>query len=260
MFRKICSLIFVLAAWPACADAEVMMATARQNSEKSLILTPFYQETFEQKFLLEVLGSGAAKWTGGTYSSQSEYKLKGKQRRGTFFVKLTGQPWENLQYYGAVGVGSSSIEIPSATVTNTFRGDEPGMTYLVGLRSNIFPETEVTPAVTVDLGFGWSRFYFDRMSQGTGIANIRLDTYEYHLGFSISRKFGDYQPYGGVNLVRRHARLKDISSGERAGGIEDYVSPFIGVKLPIFSRESFVAEMTFVDGVRLGVGLEMKLK
>lgn len=245
------------------------MATARQSSEKSLVLTAFYQETFEQKFLLEVIGSGFAAWKkpdGSVeyYSSQSEHTIKGKQRRGTFFVKLTGQPWENLQYYGAAGVGRSSVEIPSATVTNTFRGDDPGMTYLVGLRSNIFPETEVTPAVTVDLGFGWSRFYFDRMSQlpwlGTTPARVRMDTYEYHLGFSVSRKFGDCQPYGGVNIVRRHTKLKDIPSGERAGGIEDYASPFIGVKVPVFSRESFVAEMTFVDGVRLGIGLEMKLK
>lgn len=248
-----------------CARGEVSMASARQSSEKTLVLIPFYQETFEQNFLLKAAGTGLAQGKGGLgfYQSQTATEIEGKQRRGTFFLKLAGQPWENLQYYGAVGIGNSSVDIPSATVTSTLHGDYPGMTYLAGIRSNIFPETEVTPAVSLDMGFSWSRFYFNSMDQhsaGTRDADIRFDTYEYHLGFSASRRFGDWEPYGGVKLIRRQARLKDLSSGEKVGGARDYASPFAGIKLPLSKREYFVAEMTFLDGFRFAAGLEIKLK
>ncbi|MFH1619942.1 MAG: hypothetical protein ABIG11_08570 [bacterium] len=264
MRRVACSLISVIAALPACAKAELLMYTARQSSEKSLALTSFYQETVDQKFLFRVSGPGIAQGKGGlVYASDGETDVKGEQRRGTFFVKLTGQPFENLQYYGAAGIGSSSVKIPSATVTNAFYGDNPGMTWQAGVRACIFPETELTPALSADLGFGWSRFHFNRMAQnsaGSSGVNVRFDTLEYHLAFQAGRRFGKWESYAGVNMVRRQAVLKDLDAGERAGGINDYVAIFAGTKLPLFSRESLVAEMSFVDGFRFGLGLEIKLR
>ena len=40
----------------------------------------------------------------------------------------------------------------------------------------------------------------------------------------------------------------------------DLIKVVAGVKVPVFEKESFVAEIAFIDGVRLGIGLEMKLK
>ena len=155
------------------------------------------------------------------------------------------------------------MNIPSAAVTSTFYGDAPGITYVAGIRSNIFPETDVTPSITLDMGLGWTRVNFNRVDQhaaGSRAADLRLDVYEYHIGFSAGRRFGKTEPYAGVEIIRRQVKFKDLSTGSRAGGKLDEPSAFIGMKIPVFERESLIAEAAFSGGIRIGIGLSVRLK
>ena len=61
-------------------------------------------------------------------------------------------------------------------------------------------------------------------------------------------------------MTRRTVKLKSIGEGERVGGANDYAAVFLGVKFPVFAKESLVTELSFGDATRFGIGLEIKLK
>ena len=56
------------------------------------------------------------------------------------------------------------------------------------------------------------------------------------------------------------ADLNDLQAGSRAGGQQDAISPFVGVRLPLYGHEGLFAEASFVHGTQYAGGLEIRFK
>ncbi|OGS04973.1 MAG: hypothetical protein A3G41_00745 [Elusimicrobia bacterium RIFCSPLOWO2_12_FULL_59_9] len=264
-FRRLIVILplFSGAFWTKDARAQALMTSARQMPEGSSKLIVYYQGSAGQdlNFALNGSGSAVSKSTSVVYASQSGGDVKGEGDGGGLFLKWVIQPWEQIQYYALAGAGKYALHVPSATVTNTLSGERIGWTYGAGMRAVLHPDTPVMPAIALDAAMARSRYFFSRLTQGSlGGKSIdhRLDLYQYQLAFEASHRFADWEPYGGVRWQRIQTHLSDSADGSAAGGIEDGVSPFLGVRYQWTSRESLVAEAAFVKGVSFGCGLEIK--
>lgn len=266
------------ALFAAPAGAQLLGTTARQAPQGSLKLLAYYQGTQDQSLNLNVIGS-----RGGP---GEDVEVKGDG--GAALLKLVYQPWEGLQYYAAFGLGDYSISVPSVTAPNSFRGDRPGHILTAGVKTVLYPDTQVTPAFAVDASISRSRYYFNRRFPGgtpgvSGNINQRLDLMQYQVALEASKTFVlkdadekaderevpgvllrhagfKVEPYGGVKWTRIQADLKDLVDGDHSGGMQDTVSPFLGVRIPFHKNEGLFAEASFVGGYQYGAGLELRFK
>lgn len=195
--------------------------------------------------------------------------------------RLVYQPWESVQYYAGVAAGNYSMRVPSTTITNSLTGDQPGMMYTLGAKAVIIPDSIVMPAVAVDVSVSRARHYFNRRSPGgtpnaNNNINERLDLMQYQVSVETSHLFNivekdrfdlvalkggvRVEPYGGVRWSRTTADLKDMIDGAHAGGHKDIVTPFLGVRVPIFEHEGLFAESSFVGGFNHAMGLEIRFE
>lgn len=258
--------------------------TARQLPPGSLKLLVYYQGTQGQDLDFSVNNPGVCSGPNGiTFACGQSGDIDATGSGGMAVMKLVYQPWENLQYYVAFGVGDYSLNVPSVTVVNTLSGDSPGIMGMAGLRSTIVPDTQFTPAVAADISVSESRYDFDQISQNTGTpASIsqRLLLMQFQVAIEISHLFTivepqkdvekehevlvpqgfKIEPYFGLKWTRIQSDLKDFQTGNHAGGQEDTASPFIGLRLPVYDHESLFAEADFVHGYQYAGGLEIRFK
>jgi hypothetical protein len=101
----------------------------------------------------------------------------------------------------------------------------------------------------------------------TGIpVNQRLDMMQFHVALQASHLFKfegtrwSVEPHGGLKWMRNQAWLKDAQGGGRAGGIQDTVTPFLGLNIPLFEKEALFAEASFVNGVQYSAGLNIRFR
>ncbi|MBI5881733.1 MAG: autotransporter outer membrane beta-barrel domain-containing protein [Elusimicrobia bacterium] len=205
--------------------------------------------------------------------------VEGNGAYGT--VKVVYQPWETMQYYAAVGVGEYALKVPSTTVTNRLNGDTPGVSYTLGAKAVIFPDSVGMPALAVDASASWARQDLNRQSPGgtpnvSGNIDQRLDLLTYQVSVEASHLFTvvekdkldlvalkggvRFEPYGGVRWSRTVADLKDLVDGGHAGGSQDVVTPFLGLRVPLFEHEAVFAESSFVGGFHHAFGLEVRFE
>ncbi|MDE2142230.1 MAG: autotransporter domain-containing protein [Elusimicrobia bacterium] len=273
--RAICAL--ALACSASSAGAQLLATTARQSSSGSLKFLGYYQGVQDQTLNFSINDSGACSTQNGlSFSCGGSGNIAAKGSGGAGMLKAVWQPWERFQYYAMVGAGDYSMSVPSATVTNVYTGDNSGRIYGAGLKASIVPDTIVaadgfpTPAISLDVSMTRSQYDFNRrnpMGAATSSANIAqrltLMTYQFaveasHL-FPLDQNF-KLEPYGGVKWTRVQADMKDLGDGSRAGGQQDTVSPFLGLRVPVEDHEAFFAEASFVDGYHYGAGLELRFK
>ncbi|MBI4055658.1 MAG: hypothetical protein HY402_05975 [Elusimicrobia bacterium] len=244
--------------------ATELMSSARQIGEGSLRLVFYHSRVFDQELEWEVTGTDQIQGPNGTSffsETNSALPLEGEGENSA--LKLIAQPWENLQYYAVVGAGNYSVDVPSVAVTNTLTGQRVGWTWGFGSKAVVVPETPVTPAVAVDASFLRSSYLMNRLRLGAGgseSVHQRLTLDQYQVSLQLSRRFGRLEPYGGVQWSRVRSTLKDLDDGERVGGGRDGVSPFLGLRLGLYSHEAFVLEASFVEATRISAGLEWRFK
>ena len=238
------------------------MSTARQMPPGSLRAAFFYSRVDDQDLEFEVQSANQVQSPGGiAFFSRASSHLPVEGDGEGLFLRFAYQPWENFQYYALVGSGHYTVQIPSVTVVNSLHGSRLGWTWGAGVKAVAVPDTMVTPAIAVDVGLQKSRYFLDRFDQenlsGDSV-NERLDLYQYRVAIEASHQWARWEPYGGVKWTRTQAHLKDLSTGDRVGGAKDKVSPFVGLRLPVYPHESFMVEASFADGVRVGAGLELR--
>ncbi|MBI4051367.1 MAG: hypothetical protein HY400_02560 [Elusimicrobia bacterium] len=241
------------------------MGSARQSSERIFKLEVYQQSTFHQDvgFQLADLSQATTAQSGLGFPTQTNLDITAEQNGNALFTKWTYQPWENIQYSFLFGAGNYTLKIPSTSVTNTLTGDQVGFSYGVGAKVNLFPDTAVTPALAFDAGLLWTRYFFNEMNQGglgTSSVDDRLDLYHTHVVMQGSHRWGRWEPFGGVKWLRTQAHLKDLIQGSKVGGKEDAVTPFLGLKFMIYSHESLMLEASFVKGVQVNTGLELRFQ
>lgn len=246
--------------------------TARQSSSGSLKFLAYYQGVADQAVNFTVAGAGTCTSANGAVSfacgQSGDIEAEGSGGAGMF--KVLWQPAERLTYYAHVGIGEYSLHVPSATVANTLTGDNRGLLYGAGLKASIVPDTVVTPAIALDLSLTRSQYNFNRLTPVSGPApganvNQRLELMTYQFAVETSHLFTldehwKLEPYGGLKWTRVQADLKDLVDGSHAGGKQDTVTPFLGLRMPVGEKEAFFAEASFLDGRHYGAGLELRFK
>lgn len=271
------------------ASGQLLATSARQLSEGSLRLETFYQGTQDRTIRFDVGNPGAGTCTaqgGLQFGCATSSRVDAKGSGGMGVVKLTYQPWETLQYYGSVGVGDFTLNVPSATVNNHLTGDNPGIMATFGVKAVIQPDTDYTPAIALDGSISDTHYWFNREEVGPqaggGPASINetLNLWQYQVALEVSHvfKFSDnwggpvdkqhpisvrnfaLEPYGGVKWVKTQADLHDLQNGGHTGGQIDVVSPFVGARFPLYEHETLFVEASFVEGYQYAGGMEIRFK
>ncbi|MDD5656500.1 MAG: hypothetical protein PHF00_04500 [Elusimicrobia bacterium] len=278
------SVCFFMSGVPAAAQS--LGTTARQLPKGSLKILAYYEGVHDQTVNFNVAAPAVCTAPGGaSFACGQGGDVEAKGRGGAGVVKLVYQPWDSFQYYAAVGVGDYSLSVPSTTVTNVLTGDNPGLILTGGLKAVIMPDTIVTPAVAVDASISRSRYSFNRTFPGGtpgvgGNIDQRLTMMRYQVAVEASDVFTvkdadekaddqakltswraqgvKLEPYGGVKWSRLQSDLKDLASGGHSGGQQDTVSPFLGLRIPVYEHEGLFAEASFVDGYEYAAGLEVR--
>ena len=271
LMRAALAVVFVIVA--SSADAQLVAGTARQASSGSLKLLAYYQGVKDQSLNFSINDAGSC--VGGvgsavSFSCGQSGDLEAKGSGDAVMMKISWQPWERFHYYAMYGVGSYSVSVPSATITNALTGDLRGQIYGAGIKASVVPDTLVTPAIAFDASLTRALYGFNRRFPGgtPGASNnitqrLELMTYQFAVEAShlfTLEEFWKLEPYGGMKWTRVHADLKDLVDGSHAGGRQDTVAPFFGLRVPVEDHEAFFAEASFFGGYHYGAGLELRFK
>mgnify|MGYP001586760875 CR=1 FL=1 len=269
--------------------AQSLATSARQLPKGSLKLLTYYQGTKDQVLNFTVANQGTCAAGGVAFACGQTGDVEGNGNGGMGVVKVLYQPWESFQYYGLFGAGNYSLRVPYNTVMNTLTGDNPGMMWGAGVKSVLVADTQFSPAIAIDAGLAQSRYKFNRRfpGGGAGVAannniNQALTMSQYQVALEISHVFTltdaedkrdqkesglsllssglKLEPYGGVKWTRIRSDLHDLQDGSHAGGKQDTVSPFAGLRVPVYEHEAFFAEGSFVNGTQYAAGLEVRFK
>ncbi|MFA6318131.1 MAG: autotransporter domain-containing protein [Elusimicrobiota bacterium] len=269
---------------PSLGWAQALATSARQMPKGSLKILGFYQGISGQDLTFSLTDSGTCV-VGPTNPNNVSFPcgqsgdidVDGNGAYGT--VKVVYQPWETMQYYAAVGVGEYGLKVPSTTVTNQLNGDAPGFSYTVGAKAVLFPDSPGMAAIAVDASASWARHDLNRRHGTPNVSSTidqRLDLMTYQVSVEASHLFTlvekdkfdlvalkgglQFEPYGGVRWSRTVADLKDMTDGGHAGGSQDVVTPFLGLRVPLFEREAVFVESSFVGGYHHAAGLEVRFE
>lgn len=266
----------VFASTVRTSAAQVLATTARQSSSGSLKFLAYYQGVQDQTLNFNVNGGGSCSTPNGiSFACGQGGNVEAKGSGGAAMMKVVWQPWERFQYYAMLGGGDYSLSVASAAYSNVLTGDKRGLIYGTGLKASIVPDTIVaaeglpTPAIALDASMTRSLYDFNRtypaVAGGSGSISQRLELMTYQFAVEASHLFtveGRWkaEPYGGVKWTRVQTDLKNLVDGSHAGGQQDTVTPFLGLRVPVEEHEAFFAEASFVDGYHYGAGLELRFK
>lgn len=263
---------FFLSAIPVYAG---MVGSGRQLPAGSVKVFGYYEGTQSQDLTFSLSGEGTCT-TNNTVNPNSSFacgstgKVSGEGSGGAAMVKLLVQPYESVQYWAAVGAGDYTLKVASVTRTNTLSGRSVGPVVEAGVKAILWPDTVVAPGLAAQLGFGWRSHRFQENPAGLtaveGAIDQRLDLLSSQVALETGHLFKPegwrvgVEPYGGVKWVRTQAWLRDHKGGGRVGGIEDTVTPFLGLQIPAYENEGLFAEATFVGGFHYAAGLSVRFK
>jgi hypothetical protein len=269
------------------AGAQTLGTSARQLTKGSLKLLAYYQGTQDQVLNFNVVGGGScASGNNISFACSQSGDVEAKGSGGQGLLKVVYQPWESLQYYAVWGAGDYTLRVPSTTLVNTLKGDTAGMTYGAGVKAVLMADTQFSPAIAADLSLMYSRYKFNRRTPSAGVVsapimiNQALGLTQYQVAIEASHIFTlidaqdkneakdagltlvqtgvKLEPYGGVKWTRIQADLHDLQDGSHSGGMQDTISPFVGLRVPAFAHETFFAEASFVNGTQYAGGLEVR--
>jgi hypothetical protein len=173
-------------------------------------------------------------------------------------LQLAWRPAGGLHYVFKVGTGDYDVRVPSGTVENVLENSSPGR--LLGFEAGwtILPDTPVSPAIGVSLGYTRSDYGLRRLRSG-GNAPVAVDQdfslEEWQGAASVSNRWGRFEPYAGLRFMRQTATLRDNVSADRVRGHRDGISPYAGLRFEFFPREALVLEAAFLDETVLAAGV-----
>ncbi|MBI4425565.1 MAG: autotransporter domain-containing protein [Elusimicrobia bacterium] len=231
-------------------------------------LIPMYQATSSQDLKFRITASGPCATPGNVvFPCGGGGDVTVDADGGLGMLKVIGQPWEHVQYYGGFGPGKLTLRLPDGQVMTSKR---TGWAFQGGARAVILPDTVVSPAVALDLGYWFHRYAFDEVrpaaTAAAGQISQRLDIQQLQVALETSHRF-EFQdpkmalePYGGVKWLRSQSSLTDNQLGGQVAGAQDTITPFVGLQVPVFERETLFAEASFVNGIQYAAGLHVRFK
>lgn len=255
------------------AGAQALGTSSAQLKAGSWKALVYYQGVQDQALGFAVAGSGvciASAASSVSFPCGSTGETKGEGSGGAVLLKLVFQPYESLQYYLSAGAGNYSLRVASVSVVNSLTGERPGFLYGAGVKAVLVPDTLSAPGAALDASLSWQRYYFNELQPGRTAAQTqidqRLDLLQTQVALETGHLFKPLgwsvgvEPYGGVKWVRSQAWLKDLAGGGRVGGIKDTATPFLGVGLPVYEKEGFFAEASFLGGIQYAAGLNIRFE
>jgi len=81
---------------------------------------------------------------------------------------------------------------------------------------------------------------------------------EFQAAVNVSKKWNKVEPYGGLKTSYVETRILDRTTNGKLYGSNVEWSPFIGLKLEFFQKESLIVEASFADEKALSAGLNFQ--
>jgi hypothetical protein len=200
--------------------------------------------------------------TGGpaTIFSSSNADVKMTQTFEELIGVLRFRPHDGLTYRVKAGtVHNFDLEYSSGAHTNKLQDTGEGFVWGLGAAWNVLPGTIVSPAITIDLGLTEQRSKLDRFeSPGVvAVSGQRFVQDEVQAAVNVSKRFNNFEPYGGLKISRVVSTMKDDATKEQLRGQNDFAAPFIGLSVQMFPGETVFVEGSFLDerGVNFGLNI-----
>ena len=161
-----------------------------------------------------------------------------------------------INFYTKAGFINSEIERDN----NRYSGKTDFSLYGGGIKYIFFPDTIVTPAITLDLGVTFSSNYMDKRKINNLKKEIdtKLETLEYQGALIISKKLNLFEPFGGIKFFTSQIEWENREGQSYKGINNTDVGSFIGSKVFFYPLVSLVLEMDFIGEVGYGIGLDFK--
>lgn len=201
-------------------------------------------------------------FSGKIYYTKEKNKVSFKVGTNIFFSEKEGEKIVfkfdyslGTNFYPWIKFGSNlkgyTLFFPSSTVTNYYVSNYPGWLLGVGARMLLFPETIVTPAVSLDFGYTYTN---------TKLDNFYLKVSELQGAILVSKEFNKFHPYYGFRVMPLESELKSIDTQEKINGKNDNFSLFFGIIGNFFSQGKVFFEFALGDEkiFSLGVGQELR--
>ena len=195
-----------------------------------------------------------------TIFSKTNAEIEMEAEYDVAIAALMFRPRDGLEYKIKLGqIRDYEISFASGNLTNAFRAQSEGILWGVGGRWRIKPGSIVSSAMSIDFNYTRAVINLDRFQSGTLVAatDQRIEQDEYQVSLNISRRWKRLEPFGGLKLNRTVTQLKDRVNKQKIRGTEEGVSPFIGLSVDVFERESFIVEVSFVDEEALSAGFNI---
>lgn len=255
--------IFILAAitflfYASLTFASEIIMPARQIALKDCQVALYYSQleqdlNFKVTSVDQIIVPGSA--IGYFSKVTNDFKCSGKTER--VLLKIITNPTGGFYYWFKAGAGKYELEIPSQTVTNKLSSLDNGYLLGIGLRSQIFPDTIVTPAIAVGLGLNYSLYDLEkfRTENNPGeLVDNKLSLTEVQLDLLFSKEFRKFEFFGGAKVLRTYANLTEKQSLSEVSGFKDNIGLFLGSRIKIHSNESLFLEGSFLNEKGFSVG------
>ncbi len=243
----------------ASSQAQTIASSARHMEQGSWRLSVYHQGAINEDLEFDVGSSGTCSSPNApvaTFACGSTGTVTAEGDSEAGIAKLTFQPYERMQYYIAGGVGNYRLKASTLSA----RGDNLGTIMGGGFKALIMSESLVTPAIALDAGFSFERYILNRSNGGLATIDERLELFRTQIAVEGSKRFEiddniTLEPYGGLKWLRTRAVIKDLIVGDRQSGVQNTLTPFVGLSLPLFKSEGFFVEADFVNGIHYAAGL-----
>ncbi|OGS19453.1 MAG: hypothetical protein A2219_01445 [Elusimicrobia bacterium RIFOXYA2_FULL_50_26] len=221
-----------------------------------------YYGLAEEKVSLQVNGRDEIQVAGNvSYLSDVSNVLDCPGRARRVMLKSMFNPYGNVSYWLSAGAGYYELQVPSQTVKNTFSGQSPGIVVGLGFRSVLFPDTIVTPSISVEAGIQYGYYAFDSMAVGNEAAqpvNDLFERAEIQAAVLVGKRLRNLEIYGGLKVMRTAVVLKDKTTLGSVSGNSDSAGVMAGVKLHLYPEESLFIEGNLAGENGIAAGWNIK--
>jgi hypothetical protein len=220
----------------------------------------FYWSQSDQDLSLQVDSRDKITVGSNSFFSNVTSDFSCKGRAMSLLAKVEFNPFDGFYYWLKAGSGSYELEIPSSSVKNKLSGQDYGSIVGFGMRSQLFPDTIVTPGVALEFGGTYSAYDLDIFRSGGDpkqLVSDKLELFEAQGACIISKKLRKFEPYGGLKVFRTYAVLADKANMASVSGGKDSAGLFAGTRIYVHQKESVVLEGNFVGETSFSLGWNM---
>ncbi|HRY29481.1 MAG TPA: hypothetical protein P5079_05510, partial [Elusimicrobiota bacterium] len=200
-----------------------------------------------------VQGGGSSQFFA---DSNADLEFEGEGNNA--ILRIAWRPGDGLHYIFKAGTGDFELRIPSGPATNEIVNGPPGRIWGAEVGWTLMPDSPVTPALAVSLGYTRADYSMARLKSGSAEpvpVNQRFSLEEWQGAVCVSNRWGRVEPYGGLRMMRHRSTLKDLDAAESVSGVRVGLAPYGGVKFEIFSREALVLEVSGLDETAVTAGI-----